>query len=105
MVLPISIIKYWPIKSYSSTGSTNSTRYWHTGSTDSNTVYTTDFKRNEGAWWDYLHNNVHTGIASGEGARRNYSAKQFSITRVPTVFFPLVRLVDTRFFDSQENVR
>jgi NTE family protein len=31
------------------------------------------------AWWDYLHNNIHTGIASGEAARRYYSAKQFSI--------------------------
>jgi NTE family protein len=42
---------------------------------------------------------VHPGIASGEAARRYYSAKQFSITGVPTVFFPFVPLVDTRFFD------
>ena len=53
------------------------------------------------AWWDYLHNNVHPGIASGEAARRYYSAKQFSITGVPTVFSPLIPLVDTRFFDLQ----
>ena len=53
------------------------------------------------AWWDYLHNSVHPGIASGEAARRYYSAKQFSITGVPTVFFPFVPLVDTRFFDFQ----
>ena len=53
------------------------------------------------AWWDYLHNNVHSGIASGEAARRYYSAKEFSITGVPTVFSPLTPLVDTRFFDSQ----
>src|SRR5438093_10811991 len=32
------------------------------------------------AWWDYLHNNVHPGIASGEAARRYYSAMQFAIT-------------------------
>ena len=50
-------------------------------------------------WWDYLHNNIHPGFASGEAARRYYSAKQFAITGVPTVFSPLVPLVDTRFFD------
>jgi NTE family protein len=53
------------------------------------------------AWWDYLHNNVHSGIASGEAARRYYSATEFSITGVPTVFSPLMPLVDTRFFDFQ----
>src|SRR5215467_10605078 len=31
------------------------------------------------AWWDYFHNNVHSGIASGEAARRYYSAMEFSI--------------------------
>ena len=40
------------------------------------------------AWWDYLHNNIHSGIASGEAARRYYSAMEFSITGVPTVFSP-----------------
>lgn len=50
-------------------------------------------------WWDYLHNNVHTGFASGEAARRYFTAKQFAITGVPTVFSPLVPLVDTRYFD------
>jgi len=54
------------------------------------------------AWWDYLHNIVHTGIASGEAARRYYSEKQFSITGVPTVFSPLIPLLDTRFFDLQK---
>jgi NTE family protein len=39
-------------------------------------------------WWDYLHNNVHPAIASGEAARRYYSAKQSSIIGVPTVFSP-----------------
>ena len=51
------------------------------------------------AWWDYLHNNVHPGVASGEAARRYYSSKQFAITGVPTVFSPLVPQFDTRFFD------
>jgi NTE family protein len=50
-------------------------------------------------WWDYLHNNIHSGISSGEAARRYYSAKEFSITGVPAVFSPLIPLVDTRFFD------
>jgi NTE family protein len=49
------------------------------------------------AWWEYLHNNVHTGFASGEAARRYYSAMEFSIT----VFSPLIPLVDTRFFNPQ----
>lgn len=50
-------------------------------------------------WWDYLHNNAYPGIASGEAARRYFSAKQFGITGVPTVFYPLVPLIDTKFFD------
>ncbi|HXX98415.1 MAG TPA: patatin-like phospholipase family protein [Candidatus Bathyarchaeia archaeon] len=53
-------------------------------------------------WWDYLHNNVHSGIASGEAARRYYSAKEFAITGVPSVFSPLIPLVDARFFDFQK---
>jgi predicted acylesterase/phospholipase RssA len=53
-------------------------------------------------WWDYFHNNFHSGIASGEAARRYYSAKEFSIIGVPTVFSPLVPLLDTRFFDLQK---
>jgi NTE family protein len=28
------------------------------------------------AWWDYLHNNVNPGIASGEAARRYYSSSR-----------------------------
>ena len=53
------------------------------------------------AWWDFLHNNVHSVIASGEAARRYYSAKLFSITGIPSVFSPLVPLVDTKYFDFQ----
>ena len=51
------------------------------------------------AWWDYLHNNLHPGIASGEAARRYYSSRQSVITGVPTAFSPSVPLVDTKFFD------
>ena len=53
------------------------------------------------AWWDYLHDHIHRGFASGEAARRYYSSKQFAITGVPTVFSPLVPLFDTRYFDPQ----
>jgi predicted acylesterase/phospholipase RssA len=53
------------------------------------------------AWWDHLHNRIHSGIASGEAARRYYSAKEFAITGVPSVFSPLMPVIDTRFFDLQ----
>jgi NTE family protein len=52
-------------------------------------------------WWDYLHNNVNGSIASGEAARRYYSAKEFSFVGVPAVFSPLIPQVDTKFFDPQ----
>jgi NTE family protein len=53
------------------------------------------------AWWDYLRDIIHSGIASGEAARRYYSAKEFAITGIPTVFTPLIPVIDTRFFDLQ----
>ena len=52
-------------------------------------------------WWDYLHNNIDNGIATGEAARRYYSTKEFSVTGVPTVFSPLIPQLDTKFFDPQ----
>ena len=52
-------------------------------------------------WWDYLHNNVNHDIATGEAARRYYTAKEFSFIGVPTVFSPLTPQVDTKFFDLQ----
>ena len=52
-------------------------------------------------WWDFLHNNVNRDIASGEAARRYYTAKEFSIIGVPTVFSPLTPQLDTKFFDPQ----
>jgi len=36
------------------------------------------------ACWDYLHNSIHCGIA-------------FAVTGIPTVFRPLMPLIDTRF--------
>src|SRR4029078_92710 len=52
-------------------------------------------------WWDYLHNNIDNGIATGEAARRYYATKEFSVTGVPTVFSPLIPQLDTKFFDPQ----
>jgi len=52
-------------------------------------------------WWDYLHNNVNGDIATGEAARRYYTAKEFSIVGVPTAFSPPTPQLDTKFFDPQ----
>ena len=41
-------------------------------------------------YWDYLHKNVNRDIATGEAARRYYSAKEFAVVGVPTVFSPLI---------------
>jgi NTE family protein len=49
-------------------------------------------------WWDYLHS-VDKGIATGEAARRYYSAKEFAIAGVPNVFSPPIPVRDNRFFD------
>jgi predicted acylesterase/phospholipase RssA len=52
-------------------------------------------------WWDFFHNKVNQHIASGESARRYYTAKEFSVTGVPTVFSPLTPQFDSKFFDPQ----
>jgi NTE family protein len=52
-------------------------------------------------WWDFFHNNVNGDIATGEAARRYYTAKEFSVVGVPTVFSPLTPQLDTKFFDPQ----
>ena len=44
---------------------------------------------------------VNSNIASGEAARRYYSAKEFSIQGVPAVFSPLIPHLDTRYFDPK----
>jgi NTE family protein len=49
-------------------------------------------------FWDYLHGLDKT-IATGEAARRYYSAKEFAITGVPNVFSPPVPAHDKKFFD------
>lgn len=49
-------------------------------------------------WWDYLHS-VDKAIATGEAARRYYSAKEFAVAGVPNVFSPPIPVRDNRFFD------
>ena len=48
--------------------------------------------------WDYFHS-IDRSIATGEAARRYYSAKEFSITGVPNVFSAPIPARDNRFFD------
>jgi NTE family protein len=48
-------------------------------------------------WWDYWHA-MNKEIALGEAARRYFSAKEFAIFGVPTVFYPHGR--DSKFYDS-----
>ncbi|MDQ3839067.1 MAG: patatin-like phospholipase family protein [Thermoproteota archaeon] len=49
-------------------------------------------------WWDHFHT-INKDVASGEAARRYYSAKEFAIYGVPTVFYPHLPTHDTKFFD------
>jgi NTE family protein len=49
-------------------------------------------------WWDYWHS-INKAVASGEAARRYYSAKEFALYGVPNVFSPLTPIIDNRFFD------
>jgi predicted acylesterase/phospholipase RssA len=50
-------------------------------------------------WWDYWHA-MNREIASGEAARRYFSAKEFAIFGVPTVFYPHGPTRDSKFYDS-----
>ena len=50
------------------------------------------------SWWDYWHK-INRDVASGEAARRYYSAKEFAILGVPSVFFPHGPSQDNKFFD------
>ncbi|HEV2877059.1 MAG TPA: patatin-like phospholipase family protein, partial [Nitrososphaeraceae archaeon] len=51
------------------------------------------------SWWDYWHK-TNRDVASGEAARRYYSAKEFAIFGVPSVFYPHGPTLDNKFFDS-----
>ena len=43
------------------------------------------------AWWDFLHDHINPGFASGEAARRYYSSKAICKLQDTTVFSPLPR--------------
>ena len=51
------------------------------------------------SWWDYWHK-INRDVASGESARRYYSAKEFAIFGVSSVFYPHGPTLDNKFFDS-----
>jgi NTE family protein len=69
--------------------------FWHYLSKES-IVETNPFFR---PWWDYWHA-FNGKIASGEAARRYYSAKEFAIRGVSNVFYPHLPTNDSKFFDS-----
>jgi NTE family protein len=50
-------------------------------------------------WWEYWHA-INNEIASGEAARRYFSAKEFAIFGVPNVFYPHRPTHDNKFYDS-----
>lgn len=50
-------------------------------------------------WWDYWHA-VNNDVASGEAARRYYSAQEFALYGIPTVFYPHRPDYDKKFFNS-----
>jgi NTE family protein len=54
------------------------------------------------SWWDYLRS-ISKSVATGEAARRYYSAKEFAISGVPNVFSPLTSMPDNKFFDLYYN--
>jgi NTE family protein len=68
--------------------------FWHYLSKKSTVEANPFFK----PWWDHFHT-INKEVASGEAARRYYSAKEFAIYGVPTVFYPHVPTHDTKFFD------
>lgn len=68
--------------------------FWHYLSKDS-AVQTNPFFK---PWWDYWHS-INGGAASGEAARRYYSAKEFAIYGVPNVFAPHRPTHDNKFYD------
>ena len=49
-------------------------------------------------WWNYW-NRINPMLASGEAARRYYSAKEFAIRGVPNVFYPHQPTYDNKYLD------
>lgn len=68
--------------------------FWHYLSKDSAAETNPFFK----PWWDYWHS-INGETASGEAARRYYSAKEFAIYGVPNVFAPHRPTHDNKFYD------
>jgi predicted acylesterase/phospholipase RssA len=50
-------------------------------------------------WWDYWHS-INKDVATGEAARRYFSAKEFAYFGIPTVFYPHRPTYDNKFYDS-----
>ena len=50
-------------------------------------------------WWDTMHS-INKSFATGEAARRYYSAREFAISGVPNVFSPRMPMLDNKFLDS-----
>jgi NTE family protein len=53
-------------------------------------------------WWNGLHS-MNKAFATGEAARRYYSAREFSLMGVPHVFSPLIPTLDSKFLDLYGN--
>jgi NTE family protein len=68
--------------------------FWEYLSKQSTVETSTFFEK----WWEYWHNFSKT-IASGEAARRYYSAREFALFGVPNVFSLRTPMPDNRFFD------
>ena len=49
-------------------------------------------------WWDTMHS-INRSIATGEAARRYYSAREFAISGVPNVFSPRMPMFYNKFLD------
>jgi NTE family protein len=64
-------------------------KFWDYITTDSIADITPGFNK----WWDYLHS-LNPRLATGEEARRYYSAKQFSLYGAPNVFSPPIPIPD-----------
>ena len=49
-------------------------------------------------WWDTMHS-INKAYATGEAARRYYSAREFAVAGVPNVFSPLIPMPNMKFLD------
>jgi NTE family protein len=90
-----AVLTSYVIKNYTYEGSAERLiEFWEHLSKQSRAEANPFFKK----WWDYWHSFNKT-VASGEAARRYYSAKEFALFGVPNVFSPLTPMLDNKFFD------